>query len=124
MLTIHSIVSGVWSRDRDFLAATIESLPDSAVRDRIEELHLLQLPASEIARDFGAIGHVVDTVPLALYCVQSIALEPFTTVLAARSVSAVILIPSPRLPDSLPGRLSVCMSCRTIELPTSRVMRN
>jgi ADP-ribosylglycohydrolase len=86
LLAIHSIVSGVWSRDRNFLTATIDSLPDSAVRDRIEELHLLQLPASEIARDFGATGHVVDTVPLALYCAQSIALEPFTTV-RARTIS-------------------------------------
>ena len=86
LLAIHSIVSGVWSRDRNFLTAILESLPDSAVRDRIEEIHLLQLPASEIARDFGATGHVVDTVPLALYCAQSIALEPFATVLA-RTIS-------------------------------------
>ena len=64
------------------MAATVDSLPDSAVRDRIEALLPLQLPASEVARSFGATGHVVDTVPLALYCAQSIALDPLTDVLA------------------------------------------
>jgi ADP-ribosyl-[dinitrogen reductase] hydrolase len=87
MLAIHSVISGVWSRDRNFLSMTVDSLPDSAVRDRIQELRLLQLPPSEIARSFGATGHVVDTVPLALYCAQSIAHEAFPAVLA-RTISA------------------------------------
>jgi ADP-ribosylglycohydrolase len=82
MLAIHSVTSEVWSRDRNFLAATVDSLPDSAVRDRIDALRLLRCPASEIARSFGASGHVVDTVPLALYCAQSIESEPFEAVLA------------------------------------------
>ena len=82
MLAIHSVLAGEWSQDRNFLAATVDRLPDSAVRDRIEELLPLQLPASEIARRFGATGHVVDSVPLALYCAQSIAFEPLPTVLA------------------------------------------
>ena len=82
MLAIRSALSGVWSQDRSFLAATVDSLSDSAVRDRIETLLPLQLPASEVARSFGATGHVVDTVPLALYCAQSIASDPLPTVLA------------------------------------------
>ena len=82
MLAIHSVISGTWSPGRSFLVATIDSLPDSAVRDRIEELLLLQLPPSEIARTFGATGHVVDTVPLALSCAQSIASGSLPTVLA------------------------------------------
>jgi ADP-ribosylglycohydrolase len=86
-LAIRSVLSGMWSGDRSFLAATVDSLPDSAVRDRIEELLPLKLPASEVARSFGATGHVVDTVPLALYCAQSIAFEPLPTVLA-RTISA------------------------------------
>jgi ADP-ribosyl-[dinitrogen reductase] hydrolase len=86
ILAIHSVLSGGWARDRSFLAVTVGSLPDSAVRDRIEELLPLQLPASEIARSFEATGHVVDTVPLALYCAQSNSLEPLPTVLG-RTIS-------------------------------------
>ena len=86
ILAIRSVFSGTWSKDRSFLAVTVDSLPDSAVRDRIKELLPLQLPASEVACNFGATGHVVDTVPLALYCAQSIALEPLPTVLA-RTIS-------------------------------------
>lgn len=82
VLAIRSVISGAWSPDRSFLATTVDGLPDSAVRDRIEELLPLQLPAAEVARAFGATGHVVDTVPLALYCAQSIAFEPLSSVLA------------------------------------------
>jgi ADP-ribosylglycohydrolase len=82
ILAIQSVLSGAWSQDRSFLAITADSLPDSAVRDRIEELLALRLPTSEIANRFGGTGYVVDTVPLALYSAQSIALEPLPTVLA------------------------------------------
>ncbi len=86
MLALRSVLSGTWSKERNFLAAAVDSLPDSAVRDRIEELMPLQLPASDVARTFGATGHVVDTVPLALYCAQSIAAERLPIVLA-RTIS-------------------------------------
>jgi len=82
ILAIRSVLSGVWSQERSFLAATIDSLPDSAVRDRIAALLMLRLPPSEVARSFGATGHVVDTVPLALYCAQSIASDTLPAVLA------------------------------------------
>ena len=82
MLAIHSVTSGAWSADRNFLATTVDSLPDSAVRDRIDLLRPLRVPISEFARRFGSTGHVVDTVPLALYCAQSIAHQPFEAVLA------------------------------------------
>ncbi len=36
----------------------------------------------DVASRFGAAGHVVDTVPLALYCAQSIASEPLPAVIA------------------------------------------
>jgi ADP-ribosylglycohydrolase len=82
ILAIRSVISGAWSPARSFLAATIDGLPDSAVRDRMAALLPLDLPPSEVARAFGATGHVVDTVPLALYCAQSIAAQPLVTVLA------------------------------------------
>src|SRR5205809_977450 len=59
----------------DFLAAAVDSLPDSAVRDRVRDLVPLQIPSAEVGSRFGASGHVVDTVPLALYCAQSIAVN-------------------------------------------------
>jgi len=86
VLAIRSVIMGTWSQDRTFLHAAVEGLPDSAVRDRIEELLLLNLPASEIAGRFGATGHVVDSVPLALHCAQSITSEPLQAVLA-RTIS-------------------------------------
>jgi ADP-ribosylglycohydrolase len=83
VLAIHSVLSGAWSQDRSFLAAAVDGLPDSAVRDRIQAL---LLPASDVDRSFGASGHVVDTVPLALYCAQSIAVDTLPAVLA-RTIS-------------------------------------
>src|ERR1700746_3939622 len=59
-----------------------DSVPDSAVRDRIKQFLSLKVPPSEVASQFGASGWVVDTVPLALYCAQFIAEKPLSVVLA------------------------------------------
>lgn len=80
MAAIRSVLSGEWGR-QDFLAAAVETLPDSAVRERVEALRSLEMPAGEVAREFGATGHVVDSVPLALYCAQSIRSEPLLKVI-------------------------------------------
>lgn len=82
LLAIHSVVAGSWSPRTTFLALTRDNLPDSAVRDRIGQLLQPQLPASEVASRFGASGHAVDSVPLALYCAQSIASNNLADVLA------------------------------------------
>ncbi len=82
ILAIRSVLSGEWSQDQSFLAAAADHLPDSAVRDRIEALLLSQLLVSEVAQNFGSTGHVVDSVPLALYCAQSIGVEPLPVLLA------------------------------------------
>jgi ADP-ribosylglycohydrolase len=82
VMAIRSIFSGAWSQQRSFLSIVARSLPDSALRDRVEELLVLHLPPSEVASRFGASGYVVDTVPLALYCAQLIAKEPLSAVLA------------------------------------------
>jgi len=65
----------------------VNSLPDSAVRDRIEQIIRLNLKPEEAATTFGASGYVVDTVPLALHFAHYIAGEPLSTVLA-RTISA------------------------------------
>jgi ADP-ribosyl-[dinitrogen reductase] hydrolase len=87
MLAIRSVLTGEWSEQNAFLRTALHSLPDSAVRDRAGLLIGLQIPPSEIASRFGASGYVVDTVPLALYCAQFIAEEPFPRALA-RAISA------------------------------------
>jgi len=82
VLALRSVLDGSWSSDCSFLSIVQGSLPDSAVRDRISDLLPLQLPAAEVASLYGASGHVVDTVPLALYCAQSISAHPLPAVLA------------------------------------------
>jgi ADP-ribosylglycohydrolase len=68
VFAIRSVLSGEWSPGNSFLQIAHSSLPDSAIRDRIERLLPLVLSPAEIATRFGATGYVVDTVPLALYC--------------------------------------------------------
>ena len=82
VMAIRSVLSGEWSDDRSLLALTVDTLPDSAVRDRMQALLPVQLPMSEVARSYGSSGHVVDSVPLALYCAQSIGPEPLSVLLA------------------------------------------
>lgn len=87
VLAICSVLVGKWSPKHSFLSAVANSLPDCAVRDRIEELSPLRISPSEAAARFGATGYVVESVPLALYCAQWIGEEPLSTVLA-RVISA------------------------------------
>lgn len=79
---IRAVRAGTWSREKSFLSLTAESLPDSAVRDRIEQLLPLEGRPFEIASRFGSSGWVVDTVPLALYSAQFVAEQPLSAVLA------------------------------------------
>lgn len=82
VIAIRSALSGAWSHGNSFLATVAESIPDSAVRDRVKELLPLRIHPSEAGARFGASGYVVDTVPLALYCAQSIADTSLSIVLA------------------------------------------
>jgi ADP-ribosylglycohydrolase len=82
VLAIRFIASGIWSHKNSLLIAVVESLLDSAVRDRLKEFLPLTVPPSKIASQYGASGWVVDTVPLALYCAQFIAERPLSMTLA------------------------------------------
>jgi len=57
------------------------ALPDSSVRDRLEELAPLKAAPSEIASIFGASGYVVESVPLVLHAAQRTAEWPFNEIL-------------------------------------------
>ena len=82
VVAIRSVLAGSWSRQHSFLHIVSESIPDSVVRDRVKALIESSLPPAEAAARFGSGGYVVDTVPLALLCAQSIADDPLPTVLA------------------------------------------
>jgi len=86
VLAIRSVLSGIWAQQKSFLTTVVDSLPDSAVRDRIDEVIRLQISPSEVASRLGASGYVVDTVPMALYCAQYISNESLSAVLA-RAIS-------------------------------------
>jgi ADP-ribosyl-[dinitrogen reductase] hydrolase len=81
VLAIRSVLSGAWSRERSFLAVAADGTPDSRVRDRMFELLPFQDQAPDIAKRFGSGGYVVESVPLALYCAQSIARKSLPAVL-------------------------------------------
>jgi ADP-ribosylglycohydrolase len=87
ILAIRAVLTEKWSADRSFLSAAFEALPDSNVRDRIFQLMPLRETPFDIARRFGASGFVADSVPLALYCAQSIASDPLPDVLG-RAIEA------------------------------------
>jgi len=59
------------SSARDLLEEAAAITPDSAVRDRLLEIQTLRASSATIAAQFGNSGHVVDTVPLALYVARS-----------------------------------------------------
>lgn len=54
----------------DWLSPVIAALPDTSVRDRLQELSTLAAPITEVARRFGTSGYVVESVPLAIYGAQ------------------------------------------------------
>ncbi|HEY6388261.1 MAG TPA: ADP-ribosylglycohydrolase family protein [Candidatus Acidoferrum sp.] len=87
VLAIRSVLAGIWSQQHSFLSEVVDSLPDSAVRDRIVEIIQLQLSPSKVSSHFSASGHVVAAVPLALHYAQYIAEEPLSVVLS-RPISA------------------------------------
>jgi ADP-ribosyl-[dinitrogen reductase] hydrolase len=81
VLAVRAVLTGAWSPEESFLDYVANRLPDSGVRDRIQQILSLQTSAFEVAARFGATGHVVDSVPLALYCAQAIAKDTLPAVI-------------------------------------------
>lgn len=71
---IRCAASGVWDGEGTLIEYVLEVLIDSAVKDRLLELRDLKstLPLHEVAAKYGTSGHVVESVPLALYAAQFI----------------------------------------------------
>lgn len=68
----------------DLLAEVIADLPDTRVRDRLQEVLALpsSTPLATIAERFGASGYVVESVPLALFAARTADHRPFEEILA------------------------------------------
>ncbi|MCB2376652.1 ADP-ribosylglycohydrolase family protein [Hymenobacter sp. BT635] len=84
-LSLRAALDGTWTGHENLLPLIIEQLPDTRVRDRLQELD--QAPASqtlaELAARFGCGGYVVDSVPLALAAANQVRQLGFAAMLAA-----------------------------------------
>lgn len=65
------------------LSELAASLPDSSVRDRLQAYSLLspQAGIADAALQFGASGHVVESVPLALFAARQVTARGFSEML-------------------------------------------
>ena len=71
---VRAAFDGTWKGEQNLLGLVIDALPDTSVRDRLIALAKLEMPITEIAARFGNSGYVVESVPLAIYGAQQIAL--------------------------------------------------
>jgi ADP-ribosylglycohydrolase len=69
---VRAAAFGAWKGGGDLTYHVLRVLPDSAVKDRVQELAKLgaERPLAEIAQRYGASGYVAESVPLALYGAQ------------------------------------------------------
>ena len=78
---VHAALDGAWTGAPNLLAQVIDVLPDTSVRDRLVAMTKLALPITEIAARFGSSGYVVESVPLAIYGAQEVAMLGFAQML-------------------------------------------
>jgi ADP-ribosyl-[dinitrogen reductase] hydrolase len=71
---VRAAWTGAWSGDATLLRLVVDQLPDTAVRDRLQEVAGVEheLSLRELAGRFGCSGWVVETVPLALCAAQRV----------------------------------------------------
>lgn len=81
VLAIRSVITGNWSQQRS-LGCCRQQLAGFGDPGPHGVSCAYDMSPLEVGRHFGATGHVVDTVPLALYCAQSIAIDRLEVVLA------------------------------------------
>lgn len=70
---------GLWPGGPGLISSIVGGLPDSNVRDRLDELGRLnpQEPLIDVARRFGNSGYVVESVPFALFAAQQAHVSTF-----------------------------------------------
>jgi ADP-ribosyl-[dinitrogen reductase] hydrolase len=83
MIAIRSAWNGTWRGQSDLLIRVVNSLPDSRLRDRFQDIIRFgpQTTICAIAAQFGNSGYVVDSVPLALLGVQNLSSRGFSEML-------------------------------------------
>ena len=74
VVALRAIIEHRWEGGDDLLDIVAGALPDSSVRDRLEELNGqgANRTLAEVGALFGTSGYVVESVPLALYGAQQI----------------------------------------------------
>ena len=72
---IRKALTGEWSNGSDLIGLILDDLPDMQVRERLTELAALKENSiADIGRQFKPGGYVVDSVPIAIFAAQKIAI--------------------------------------------------
>ena len=73
-LSVAAAYEGAWIGDSNLVQLIIDYLPDSSVKDRLNQMVELDQDASihEVAAQFGCSAYVVESVPFVLFVVQRI----------------------------------------------------
>jgi ADP-ribosylglycohydrolase len=79
LAAVHFARTGAWAGKQDLLGRVIELLPDSQVRDRLNEIERLgfTVTPAETAERSGNSGYVVQSVPLAIVGAQQVQFTGF-----------------------------------------------
>lgn len=69
---VRAAATGEWRGEATLLEIVVDLLPDTRVRDVLEELRTVgEMAIAEVARRYGQSGYVAESVPLALFAAQS-----------------------------------------------------
>lgn len=80
---LHCIISGQWNSGQNLLDLIIPELPDTGVRDSLLKLqNEPSLTIGEAAKLIGTSGHVVESVPFAIFAAQKIVEHKFEDILS------------------------------------------
>jgi ADP-ribosyl-[dinitrogen reductase] hydrolase len=120
-ISVRAACQGSWNGTNSLIAMVARELPDTSVRDRLDEMSRapLNTPIADLAARFGSSGYVVDSVPLALAGAERFSYLGFAGVLThvvsvggdtdtiASMAGQVMgaLIGKSRLPTNLLGKL-------------------
>jgi ADP-ribosyl-[dinitrogen reductase] hydrolase len=78
---IKKAIDNKWTGGTDLIGMFVDELPDTLVRDRLQELNFLKhLSITEVGARYRSSGYVVDSVPLSIFAAQKISTENIETI--------------------------------------------
>ena len=84
VVAVRAAITGRWTDGSGLLSLVAEKLPDTRVRDRINELRSVgEASLIDVGRRRGSTGYVVDSVPLALFGAARHGVLGFTTMITS-----------------------------------------